>query len=297
MTITNDILPSSSTLENSAVLHISGEDALDFLQSLTTNDVASLAVNQGQLNSICNAKGRLFAIFYLVHREHYYQIVLPKNMLAFVQQRLTMYILRSKLVINSEVESLSCLGLCFSKKEDLPLSYDYYFQLPHNPTQYICVMPKQQSSLLLQQLRDNNWQSMPETQWNLMAIEAGIPSIQPETKEKFTPQQVNLDLIGGVSFSKGCYPGQEVVARLHYLGKASRRMSLATIITTNTPHQGENIITQSGDIAGHIVCSQQKDAENCRLLVSLKLSVIDSGAPLFINDTTPLTLINTKVQV
>ncbi|NOQ81429.1 MAG: folate-binding protein [Methylophaga sp.] len=278
-------------LEQLGVLHISGDEAQGFLQNLLTNDVADLAINQAQLSGFCNAKGRLFALFQLIRRKDYYQIILPRLMVTLLQQRLGMYVLRSKVTISNESDNLVCIGLTSPNNnyaDSLDLSNDLYLQ---NEQQNccLCVVSHEQASNLLHTLQEQQWQLASNKVWDLLDIKAGIPTILPETKEKFTPQQVNLDLIDGVSFKKGCYPGQEVVARLHYLGKPSRRMSIAEANATELPANGDEVKTKAGDIAGHVVRSQLNDKNTIQLLVSLKLTEQDSA--LFISDTVELKLI------
>ena len=287
----NSETPSFMPLSQLGVLHIGGDDAPSFLQNLLTNDVNALNINQSQLSGFCNAKGRLLALFLLIRRQETYQLVLPKIICTQLQQRLSMYVLRSKVTLSDESENLACLGLIAPSNnsvEQLTLSDNSYQSISSN--RYLCIIPHDQTDHLLANLETQNWQLTSDKIWNLLDIESGLPIIYPETKEKFTPQQVNLDLIDGVSFSKGCYPGQEVVARLHYLGKPNRRMFMAQANTQNLPISGEIVTTISGDTAGHIVRSEIKDTNTIELLLSLKLSELDSD--LFIEDSLAVTLLN-----
>jgi len=280
LTSKNSFIP----LPQLGVIHISGEEAQPFLQNLLTNDVNALTVNQSQLSGFCNAKGRLFAVFQLIRREDYYQIVLPKSMCIALQQRLTMFVLRTKVSISDESETMNCLGLMTDNKAitALSLSEDILINYEH-ANRYLCIVPQQQTSELLTQLDNQQWPLASNTLWEQYDIQEGIPTIVPETKEKFTPQQINLDLINGVSFNKGCYPGQEVVARLHYLGTPSRRMFIAQAEVDNSFTIGDEVSTESGDIAGHIVRTQMIAEHSTLLLLSLKLS--EKNNPLFINKT------------
>ncbi len=273
------------------ILQITGDDAQNFLQNLLTNDVNLLALNQGQLSGFCNAKGRLFSVFQLIRRQDGYQIVLPKTMCTILMQRLSMYILRSKVTISDVSDTMACIGLSTSSDNaitELALSDDYVFSYEKNPKRALCIAPTEQVSELVTIFNQQQWQLTPNSIWDNLDIKSGIPAIFPETKEKFTPQQVNLDLVEGVSFTKGCYPGQEVVARLHYLGKPSRRMFYAETNTEKLPIIGDEVLTETGNIAGHIVHSQTKNSETVQLLLSLKLS--EQKSKLFINDTMPIEL-------
>ncbi|MDH5591515.1 MAG: folate-binding protein [Gammaproteobacteria bacterium] len=289
------------------VLNIAGDDAQTFLQSMFTNDVAALAINQGQLSGFCNAKGRLFGLFLLIRRKGYYQLVLPKNMCNSLQQRLTMFVLRSKVTISDETANLVSLGLSYpdnNQADFLSMPDEIYqaieedgqllIRLPSDMLRVLWIGSSEQASQLEQTLVEHQWQQVSNTVWDLLDIEAGIPAVLPETKEKFTPQQVNLDLVNGVSFKKGCYPGQEVVARLHYLGKPSRRMFIAKAQTTEQIEVGTEITTDSGDIAGHVVSAQHTDPDTILLLVSLKLS--SQTASLLLAPSTTVMLISPPIE-
>lgn len=267
------------------ILKITGVDASDFLQNLFTNDVLALDVNQSQLNGFCNAKGRLLSIFLLIRSNDHYQIILPKAMCSVLQQRLTMYVLRSKVSITDISNDVMCIGLNNSEKPSYFTQIEQsLIQYPNTNHQYLYLANEQDAVELCQTLLKQQWQLTSTHYWEVLDIQAGLPMIFPESKEKFTPQQVNFDLVGGVSFKKGCYPGQEVVARLHYLGKPSRRMFLAHTETTVLPPPGEEITDQNEKVIGHIVRSQLSSDNTLTMLLSLKLSDINQNA--FVNGNT-----------
>lgn len=280
-------------LSHLGILQISGEEAQSFLQNLLTNDVNALKVNQSQLSGFCNAKGRLFSIFLLVRRDDSYQIILPMEMCAPLQQRLTMYVLRSKVTISDISNSTACIGLVRAEGTDctLPLPIDDYqgvnnnnlfIKLPCEINKRYLVISSIEHIDELTALLEQQWQLTSQSKWQLLDIEAGLASITPQSKEMFTPQQVNLDLVNGVSFNKGCYPGQEIVARLHYLGTPSRRLFLAEVKTPITPEIASDVTTTDGTVAGQLVSAQQVDNDHSKVLLSLKLSYLEST--LFLND-------------
>ena len=279
-------------LSQLGILQVVGEEAQGFLQNLLTNDVAALMINQGQLSGFCNAKGRLFSVFFLIRREDNYQLVLPKTMCATLQQRLGMYVLRSKVTVTDVSDEYSCTGLISASNDASFLDADQLALFPSEQTRFIHIGSKEHTNELVEELNSQQWQSAEETRWELLDINAGLPMVYPETKEKFTPQQVNLDTVNGVSFKKGCYPGQEVVARLHYLGTPNRRMFVATAEDLSPITLGDDITNDNGDVAGQIVRIQANNAK-VDLLVSLKISALDSI--LLINETTTITLLNKDI--
>ncbi len=270
-------------LANMGIISVTGDDAESFLQNLLTNDVSDLSVNQAQRSGFCTAKGRLFALFILIRRDNGYQIMLPKNMVKLLQQRLSMYILRSKVSISDESENMYCLATVTQNaiKSDNFQLIDY----PNDNTRSIAICDKENIENVISQFEQQGLALAPQSYWEQLDIEQGLVMIWPETKELFTPQQINLDLVGGVSFSKGCYPGQEIVARLHYLGKPSRRLFIATANDNQSADLAEEIFTEDNKVAGHIV-SYQYNRQLLTLLLSLKLEA--SSAALFLKNGTPL---------
>jgi len=274
-------------LTGMSMLEINGDDASGFLQNLLTNDVDALQVNQSQLSGFCNAKGRLFAIFLLIKRSNNYQILLPTQMISSLVLRLSMYILRSKVQINNVTSHYVLLGLHhLARPINNDASETHYLLHPADNTRTICITTTDMAVKIATDLLAKKWQLTSENYWQLLDIQAGLPMIFPETKESFTPQQVNFDLVGGVSFSKGCYPGQEVVARLHYLGTPSRRLFSANAESTKLPKQGNEVLLDDGTHAGDIVMTQNLTSDGIKLLISLKISAHDK--PLFLGNNTPL---------
>lgn len=294
------------TLSQLGVLQVEGEDAQSLLQNLLTNDVAALAINQSQLAGLCNPKGRLLAIFLLLRRSNSYQLILPKTMCAGLQQRLSMYVLRSKVTITDVSDNMTCMGLTLGANGIISsqvLPNEIYqasehddsvlIKYPGSQPRFLYIGSPSQVTDFTAELLEQQWQLAAESDWELLDIEAGLPIILPETKEQFTPQQVNLDLVNGVSFKKGCYPGQEIVARLHYLGTPSRRMFQAEVHTANLVKVGDEVTSDKGDIAGHVVRVQRKNETNLQMLLSLKLTAVNLG--IFVHNNEQVTIIDSLI--
>jgi len=305
----NELLHASSnfmTLNQLGAIQVEGEDAQSMLQNLLTNDVAALAINQSHLSGLCNPKGRLLAIFLLLRRSNGYLLILPKAMCAGLQQRLSMYILRSKVTITDASDNVKCIGLTLANdgiinSRELP-EVDFQatehddsvlIKYPGSQPRFLCVGSPGQLTTFTAELLEQQWHSATESDWELLDIAAGLPMIQPSTKEQFTTQQVNLDLVNGVSFKKGCYPGQEIVARLHYLGTPSRRMFQAEVHTANPVNVGDEVTSEEGNVAGHVVRVQQKNDGSLLMLVSLKLSAIDLG--VFVHNNEQVKIIGSVI--
>lgn len=266
------------------VLTVSGDDARTFLQSLLTNDIALLNIQDSQYSGFCTPKGRLLALFFIIRsEENTYQLVLPKALCEALTKRLSMYVLRSKVTVTNASDSLLCLGST-QRTPELPADVTYH-PLATEMHRGLMICPADKADALCDALIGQQFQPQAPAYWQYLDITAGIANIVPETQEKFTPQQLNLDITNAVNFKKGCYPGQEVVARLHYLGKPSRRLFTATANSMALLNPGSEINTTSDHVAGHIVSAcQHLGRLDC--LISLKLS--DLNSPLHLNDGTSL---------
>jgi hypothetical protein len=263
-------------LSQLSIVEIKGEDSNDFLQNLLSNDVNQLDINQAQLTAFCNPKGRIIILFWLikVQNNHFFALM-PEDTAVIFQKRLSMFILRSKVTI----EDVS--------NEYIAIALDGHTQtldLISNSTPLKCqfaILKQDKATDEFKKLQAEEYQLCDSITWETLLVNAGIPSVKAASSETFTPQQINLDLVGGVSFQKGCYPGQEVVARLHYLGSPSRRLFIAKY-QGKTPEVNSLITNELDSTVGHVVSASRDEAQ--LTLVSLKLSEINQN--LYLNSKT-----------
>jgi folate-binding protein YgfZ len=231
-----------TALHDVGVLAVSGENALDFLQNQLTNDLVALDERHAQLSGYCAANGRLLATMLIWKAGAHILILLPRTLLAATQKRLQMFVLRAKVLIEDKSSTLAVIGMGATASSPLPLpalpaspfelSPSLDGQIIHMPAsagldRYLWIGPQEQATALWTSVAAQLPPSSPAA-WHWTQIQAGLPQILEPTREKFVPQMVNYELIGGVNFRKGCYPGQEIVARSQYLGKLKRRMQLAS---------------------------------------------------------------------
>jgi hypothetical protein len=241
-------------LDDLAAFEVTGADALSFVQGQITNDILSLGTEQAKLAGYCTAQGRLLAtmvIAALPETPDAGLIGLMRNdILAPVLKRLSMFVLRAK--VKLAPSTYSVVGVSLAAAEVAALSQDLGHMLPQVPWQaattttglWICAPGAKQQTVGATlrwwwlaseaQLAACQRLSLPHVlgtaaQWHGQDIAAGLPWIEAATQDLLIPQTLNLDLIEGVSFTKGCYPGQEIVARSHYRGTVKRRMHLGTI--------------------------------------------------------------------
>lgn len=273
-------------LDHLGMLSVAGDDAQTFLQSLLSNDITLLDINDTQYSSLCTPKGRLLALFLIIRiNDNAYQLVLPRSLCEAITKRLSMYVLRSKVTVSNVSDTLACLGSTHHKPT--LAAGTHYHALPTAVDRGLVICPVTELEPLCQSFIEQQYQPQLPAYWQWLDITTGIAKIVPETQEKFTPQQLNLDITHAVNFQKGCYPGQEVVARLHYLGKASRRLFSAEANTSVLPETGSEVMTTEGKVAGHIVSTAQQGEQGLVCLISLKLSEYKSDLQL---GDTPLRL-------
>ena len=191
-------------LDNRALIKLTGEDSLDFLQSQFSNDVKKIRDNEIQINAYCQHQGKITALIWVFKKDEIYYLSFPESLNNIVLAKLNMFKLMSLVEIEDLSKNVYQYGLI---NEDS----DKSFRINDNLSLLTSIEPLQDSY-------DNY-------QWETACVNENLPEIYIETYEKHIPQALNLDINEfGVSFTKGCYPGQEVVARMHYLGKPKRRL-------------------------------------------------------------------------
>jgi len=194
-------------LNDRALLKISGIDSESFLQNQLSNDIKKLDKTSAQLNAYCQHQGKIISLFWVMRYQDSFLLSLPIDLLEKIQSRLTMFIIMSDVVIEDVTKDFRQVGLINEAHEEAFIIKDHLS----------VVLEKYNNEIL------TNFESIEI--WHKACIDSQLPEIYSITSEKLVPQMLNLDIDEfGVNFSKGCYPGQEVVARLHYLGSAKRRL-------------------------------------------------------------------------
>lgn len=243
-------------LTHNALFSISGDDATAFLHGQLTNDVQSLAVGAAQWNGWCNPKGRLLATFLLVRRAEGYLAMLPAEIAPAIARRLKMFVLRSKVVVEDASSRFMRFGLAGREAAAIAgsLGGNAAFAVPAGGDRFVAFVRPEEAAALWAQLAARATPAGGET-WEWTSIRAGIPTIVARTQEEFVPQMANFELVGGVSFRKGCYPGQEIVARTQYRGILKRRMVRAHV-ADGIPQPGDTLRTPAfGDQAAGMIAN------------------------------------------
>ena len=266
-----------------AVLTVGGKDAAKLLQGQITCNVNDVTGIKSSLGALCNPKGRAITTFLLVKTGEDFLMVLPEELLEAVKKRLQMYVLRSDVILTDSSDQHCLIGLSHPANPTEPLfatTQEEIIAVNLSATQSrSLVIAKADKAIALWSDRVGNQGFQPENsdQWRYLDIISGIPWLTTETSEEFIPQMLNLDLLGGISFNKGCYTGQEIVARTHYLGKAKRALFLAECDTPSTPAPNSTIIddsTGTEQAIGKVLLAQRSHVahENCKMLIVLQVS-------------------------
>jgi len=259
-------------LANRSLLKISGPDAEGFLQSQLTNDILSLSENKIQINAYCQHQGKIIAILWVFKIDNVFYLSLISDLKDVVLTRLNLFKMMSDLSIEDISPDFIQYGL-------IDESIDDSFKLKNNLKLLLSI----------KELSDVEEISL----WDEACIVNMLPEVYFATTEKFIPQALNLDIDNlGVSFTKGCYPGQEVVARMHYLGKPKRRLYSFKTDTTVKVGDTLNVANSKSLKSAGIVVSVYHQDKFTRLLASFETSMINKKIHINDNASALVALIN-----
>ena len=251
-------------LEQYGLLLAAGADARAFLHAQLTNDIENLPPGQARYAGWCSAKGRLLATFLVVPFSGGFLLQLARDLVPAVQKRLSMFILRSKVTLSDVTAQWQQHGVWDeSSSGELRVSED---------SEKIAVRIDAHRKLLLEKQAIEA--PTPADEWTLAEVRAGRALITQATQDQFVPQMVNLELAGGVDFQKGCYPGQEIVARAQYRGEVKRRLYR---LRGAALQAGQQLYTDASpdQATGTVVNAAGDEA-----LAVVQVSAIESGAPI-----------------
>ena len=297
--------PSGCWLADWGLLRVSGADAANFLQGQCTADIQALAHGSLGCGAFCTPKGRVFANVRLAHWENDFYLMLPRELVVPLQKRLQLYVLRAKVVIEDLSGDQSMLGLLGPNADNTlrnagfeipangrfpPPSRDDpgILSLPDDPNRFVLIFTCNPDSATE---FTHAIALVPSESWQLSEIAAGFPWITLATSEEFLPQMINFDRLNGIGFNKGCYTGQEIVTRTHYLGQLKRRMFRLQGQGNLCPAPGNVIYDVNGTepkSVGHVVNACPIDAERFECLAVLTLELADNSTLRAGNPNGPL---------
>ena len=238
------------------ILEISGDDARTFLHAQFTTDVNALAEGQAQFSAWCNPKGRVISTFYLLNIGASYFLLLPPELKDTFYKRLKMYVLRSNVVITDRSNDMSC----FCTTDAINIKHVFSFQLPGDKKHHILF--GEQSTL-----QSLYVESPDSTHWQLHTILSGIPWLNSKNTEEYLPQELNLEQLNALSLKKGCFPGQEIVARVHYRGQVKRGMKQATLAVGQEVETGMKLYAHGQERAIGTILNSCEHPDNCIVML------------------------------
>lgn len=260
-------------LPHLTVIAVSGQDAKTFLQGQLSYDVERLSPARIELASCNSAQGRVQAVIWLLERSEGVFLLVPSSMTDLLLTRLRKYVLRAKVRIEAAADRYQIGGAIGASLDVAPRTHQEidgrsWIQWPGETPRVLC-------------LADTS-HPLPTTtefsaDWRRVDIASALPQVYPETHEAFVAQMLNLDVLGGISFDKGCYAGQEIIARTHYRGTIKRRM-FRFRASADVPTPGTRVVANDQH-AGEVV-DAVPTPEGCELLAVITLAHINDALAL-----------------
>ncbi|MCB1621403.1 MAG: folate-binding protein YgfZ [Thiothrix sp.] len=282
-------------LSHTGLISVNGADSRDFLQGQLSNDINRVSPQQAQLSAYSTPKGRTITEFQIMERQGTLYLSLARDNLEAVLKRLRLYVLRAKVTLEDATESLVHFGYA-DPRGDQRLAA----AIGTIPEQVLEVVQHGDLTLIRRPAPVPRFEVFGELDaacdlweklgvhaagvgaggWNHFEIEAGIPHLDAASTEAWVPQMLNLHRIDGISFTKGCFPGQEIVARLQYLGDNKRLTYRLGIEGFELPPVGAVISAPDGSEAGRILNSARNPDGGVETLAVLKIAAARAGLQL-----------------
>jgi hypothetical protein len=285
-------------LSEHGIVRVSGADAKQFLQGQCTVDMDQLNQSNARLGAFCNPKGRVLTVALFVVDQADYLVRMPQANIESMLERLGRYVLRSQVKM---VRDDSVLGVGMVSGEPLEafatrlpgLPYDAVqsevgriVRVPGDPPRFEVYGSDEQLAGLLSRLSDSA--CFDAERWKLLNLKERVAEIFPTSSELFVPQMLDLERFGGVSFTKGCYTGQEIVARTQYLGRLKRRLVGARVSREACPLPGDTVFApgHSGDRepVGRVVCAAADEHGGFELLAVVQNAALETQNPLLFTE-------------
>jgi folate-binding protein YgfZ len=259
---------SPTALAQLETLLVSGADVEGFLQGQLSTDIAALRPDSVGLAACNSAQGRVQAVAWLVRRTDGIALIVSRDMAQSLLARLRKYVLRSKVTFASGADALTVATLPRSALPSGLSPAGDRWHAQREDASYL-TLPGHEEIVVLTRGSVAPADLTNELRWRLATVRAGLPEIRPETHEAFVAQMLNLDLLGGIDFEKGCYTGQEIIARTHYRGAIKRRMF--RFAAACPPPPPATRIVSGAQHAGDVVDSAATE-QGCELLAVVSLA-------------------------
>ena len=277
--------------ENTTCIHVIGEDSEKFLQGQFSNDITQVTSDKYQYSSYSTNQGKVISIIRILKDQDAYLLLINKDVAEYFIKKLSMYILMSKVEIK-EMRDYKVFGVCgimaknLLSKDNIKNNQSLGNELTiifNNTNKYIpaaTIIIREKNIANIDDLTDSDEEmscNVNELIDNLLLI----PRITMETKESHIPQVLNLEGLDGINYKKGCYTGQEIVARTHYLGKIKKKIFLLTNLNASI-NIGDKVYDKNGEVVGDIFSAVQNIENSFVCLGIIKLDSIDNA--IFVNN-------------
>ena len=273
-------------LKRLGMLSCTGDDAREFLHAQLTNDFSALAADRARYAGWCSAKGRLLANFLVVPQAQGFLLQLSRDLAPAVAKRLSMFVLRAKVKVTDASNEWTQFGLWGTGAAErlaalgMPVPTGDLVVAPDADAVVVRITQQHFVLLVKAAQRDRVPRNSDEGAWALEEIRAGRPLVVQATQDLFVPQMVNLERLGAVDFKKGCYPGQEIVARTQYRGVLKRRMVRARVAAAAAPGNDLYADDLPGQASGTVVNAAPAPEGGSELLAVVQISSLENAAAI-----------------
>ncbi|MFT6300200.1 MAG: folate-binding protein YgfZ [Saprospiraceae bacterium] len=266
-----------SPLTHLGALLVKGEDAKKFLQGQITCDIDNLSIRSSILGARCNPKGRTLVNFQLHEvKDNNFLLIMHHSLVASTKDELSKYAAFFKVSLLDVSEEYGILGVCLNNIKDefkAPFSSSIYY---YDDTRALIAVPVKKAEAQWFELIDD-YLPVGTVAWNLFDIQSGFVLLQKETSGAFIPQMLNMDHLDAISFTKGCYTGQEIIARMKYLGTLKRKMHRVSRLNQEIPSIATEVyLPDAKQVVGTVVAAVQIDAVSQELLLVLNDKAVKS---------------------
>jgi folate-binding protein YgfZ len=284
-------------LAASAAIRVDGEDAREFLQNQLSSDVYALSAGNSQWSSYNSPKGRMLASLRLWRDpgvSNGFGALIASDLAASISKRLSMFVLRAKARIGNQSATHAVIGIGGPRAADviantfgISLSPDGASGVADDDATFVglgdgrfIIVTAAARAVSLRSDIAKSAVLADESVWRWLSIRAGVPLVTAATTDQFVPQMLNWDALGGVSFQKGCYPGQEIVARMRYLGRLKERLYGFHVATDHEPPPGMRLYGSAfgATPCGTVINAAPAPEGGCGLLAVAQIAVVEAGA-------------------
>lgn len=272
-----------ANLSHFGLIKVSGDQTLTFLQGQLTCDINQLKQREASLGACCNPKGRMMANFYIWRNQNDCYLLLPQSMVLSTIEHFKKYAVFSKVKLTAVNETVIAVTGNLNLEKEASKTIILVLT-PQSPTPIHLIVGNSKTMLSFWKNSSKTIVPIDVLEWQAFNIKNGISFIYPQTRGLLTPQMINLQKLGGVSFKKGCYIGQEIIARTEYLGKLKRHLYRAHINCKSSPQPGDELKNKNSQPVGIVVESTPVGNTGFELLTVMQDQLLEKEPHIYYQD-------------